>query len=120
MNDRRDVNMFSLKGEKAIVTGGTRGLGMEIARAYHDAGADVVLWGRSPQGADVARQMGEDQNNVFFVQCDLSDSAQISPAEERSLELRQGRVDILVNGAGDAASHACAGLRRGLLEKHII
>lgn len=100
MNDKRNADMFSLKGKKAIVTGGTRGLGMEIARAYHDAGADVVLWGRSPQDADVARQMGRDQNNVFFVQCDLSDSTQITPAVERSLELLQGRVDILVNGAG--------------------
>ena len=39
------LDSFSLEGKRAIVTGGTRGLCREIAQAYHDLGAQVVLWG---------------------------------------------------------------------------
>ncbi len=92
--------MFSIRGKHAIVTGGTGGLCLEIARAYHDASAEVVIWGRSLQGCDVAKELAGDEKNVYFVQCDVRDSGQIDTAVARSLELLHGRIDILVNGAG--------------------
>lgn len=96
-----EIKAFSLEGKAAIVTGGTRGLCRQIAQAYHDLGAAVVIWGRSPeQGAAAAAEIGGEAGGVHFVRCDLSDSAQIAPAVEESLSLLGGCVDILVNGAG--------------------
>lgn len=96
-----NLESFSLKGKKAIVTGGTRGLCRQIAQAYHDLGAEVVIWGRSEdQGISAARSMAGERNDVHFIRCDLSDGKQIAPAVDKSLEIFQGRVDILVNGAG--------------------
>ena len=50
------LDSFSLEGKRAIVTGGTRGLCREIAQAYHDLGAQVVLWGRSGGAAEEAAE----------------------------------------------------------------
>lgn len=94
------LDCFSLKGKKAIITGGTGGLCGAIARAYHALGAEVVLWGRSEQGRRIAEDMGSADAPVWFVSCDLEHSAQISGALAESLRCLDGRVDILVNGAG--------------------
>ncbi len=91
------LDSFSLEGKRAIVTGGTRGLCREIAQAYHDLGAQVVLWGRS---GGAAEEMGAAGAPVWSVSCDLSQSGQIQRAMEESLEHLGGRLDILVNGAG--------------------
>lgn len=94
------LESFSLAGKKAIVTGGTRGLCNQIAKAYHDMGAEVVIWGRSESGYQVAEQLSTSQAPVHFVACDLEKSESIDGCVERSLALLGGRVDILVNGAG--------------------
>ena len=91
------LDSFSLEGKRAIVTGGTRGLCREIAQAYHDLGAQVVLWGRS---GGAAEEMGAAGAPGWSVSCDLSQSGQIQRAMEESLEHLGGRLDILVNGAG--------------------
>lgn len=91
---------FSLKGKKAVVTGGTRGLCLEIARALHSCGAQVVIWGRSASGRETAASFSSEEAPVFFVSCDLGNSGDIGRAVEESLELLDGRIDILVNGAG--------------------
>ena len=91
---------FSLKGKKAIVTGGTRGLCLEIAKAYHDMGAEVVIWGRSESGYQTAAANSTEDALMHFVACDLSRSESIADAVQKSRELLGGRIDILVNGAG--------------------
>lgn len=91
---------FSLTGKKAIITGGTRGLCLEIAKAYHDMGAEVVIWGRSESGYQTAVRLSSPQAQVHFVQCDLEKSESIGLCVQKSLELLGGRIDILVNGAG--------------------
>lgn len=94
------MEAFSLKGKKAIVTGGTRGLCLEIAKAYHLAGAEVVLWGRSQSGYETAAALTSSEAPVHFVPCDVESSQDIAKAVEKSAELLGGRIDILVNGAG--------------------
>lgn len=94
------MEAFSLKGKKAIVTGGTRGLCLEIAKAYHLAGAEVVLWGRSQSGYETAAALTSSEAPVHFVACDVESSQDIAKAVEKSAELLGGRIDILVNGAG--------------------
>ena len=56
------MNLFDIKGKKAIVTGGTRSLGYGIAEGYLEAGAQVVLVGTSDKVYDVA----EDFRNRGF------------------------------------------------------
>lgn len=91
---------FSLKGKKAVVTGGTRGLCLEIAKAFHACGAEVVIWGRSASGTQTAQSLSTEEAPVSFVSCDLGESGDIDRAVQESLNLLDGRIDILVNGAG--------------------
>lgn len=94
------LDAFSLSGKKAIVTGGTRGLCLEIAKAFHTCGAEVVIWGRSESGAETARSISTEAQPVHFVKCDVSRSEDVDRAVRESAALLGGRIDILLNGAG--------------------
>jgi NAD(P)-dependent dehydrogenase (short-subunit alcohol dehydrogenase family) len=91
---------FSFSGKAALITGGSRGLGLEIARQVCDQGGRVAILARDPQElarakADLASRGGE----VLTIQCDLLDAEQIQSAVRQSIE-RFGRIDILINNAG--------------------
>ena len=82
----------SLAGKRALVTGGSRGIGRAIALELARAGADVVLSYRSGQAEaeQVAREAG-----ARAVQADVSD-----PEQARGLVEQAGELDVLVNNAG--------------------
>jgi len=87
---------FSLSGKTAIVTGGSRGIGYAIARAYIDAGARVVITARSEtQLHEAAGSLGP---NCIGQRCDNADPAAIAAMVERVAALAP--IDILVNNAG--------------------
>ncbi|GGH14129.1 short-chain dehydrogenase [Alsobacter metallidurans] len=91
-----------LSGKVAVVTGGTQGLGEAIARHIAAAGAaGVVLTGRNAErGKRVADSLAASGCKAVFVQADLANHdevARIIPAADEAF----GRVDILVNAAGD-------------------
>jgi NAD(P)-dependent dehydrogenase (short-subunit alcohol dehydrogenase family) len=91
---------IDLHGRVAIVTGGYSGLGKETVRAFHSAGADVIVPAR-----DVARAAGElaDIDGVVVEELDLLDPASIDAFADRFLA--SGRVlHILVNSAGIMAN----------------
>ena len=96
----RSRRRIELKGRVVIVTGGSTGLGLMIARQAAEQGAKVVLAARGEADLRAAegelRAMGAD---VLAVPTDVSDEGQVRVLVARSIE-RFGRIDILVNNAG--------------------
>ena len=91
MNDYL-CDLFSLEGKAAIVTGGARGIGAEIAMAYKKAGANVVCVSRS----ECPNNKNLEDN---YKQCDILDYKGFRLICEQTFEL-YGNIDILVNAAG--------------------
>jgi len=89
---------FDLAGKTAAVTGGGRGLGLGISNALLDAGADVIVFGRSDVPAELTDRAASLGRRLQFVALDLADSAAIAETAQHVLDERQ--VDILVNNAG--------------------
>ena len=94
------MDMFDLKGEKAIVTGGGQGLGREMALALAEAGADVAVVQRraavAEQTAEEIRKLGRDS---FAMKVDVSKAEDIRNMVLAAKE-RFGKIDILINNAG--------------------
>lgn len=93
------MDLFDLSGKKALVTGGSRGLGRGIAQGLKEAGAEVVVVARSSRVLDAAREDG-----TIAVQADLGDREQLRRGFAEALE-RLGTLDILVNGHGIQRRH---------------
>ncbi|WP_371036487.1 3-oxoacyl-[acyl-carrier-protein] reductase [Rhodosalinus sp. FB01] len=94
--------MFDLTGKTALITGASGGIGGEIARAMHQAGATVGLSGtREAPLAALAEELGA---RAHVLTCDLSDPAAVDALPKRAAEAI-GSVDILVNNAGITADN---------------
>lgn len=94
------LDRFRLDGRRACVTGGSRGLGLEIARGLAEAGADLVLIGRDPQALSTARdELSGTGRRVDVLPADVGDPGASEAAARRVLE-EHGPVDILVNNVG--------------------
>ena len=89
---------FDLTGKIAVVTGGGRGLGLGISDALLEAGADVIVLGRTPVPTELTKHAAALGREVRFVALDLADSGAIARAVQHVLTTQQ--VDILVNNAG--------------------
>ena len=90
--------MFDLTGKTALVTGATGGIGGEIARALHAAGAHVVLSGTRTEA--LAALAGELQGRVSTVTANLSDPASVDGLVAAAEEAAAAPLDILVANAG--------------------
>src|SRR5262245_43226697 len=91
---------LDLTGRVAIVTGGSRGLGLLIAEELGRRGARVAICGRSRSALDAAeRRLREQGIDVLARPCDLGDREQARIFVERAA-LEWGRVDVVVNNAG--------------------
>src|SRR5438132_11292279 len=92
-----------LDGRSAIVTGGSKGLGLAIAKEYAASGADVAILARDP--ATLADAKGEIQKGakgkVAAISCDVSKAAAIEAACKQ-VNSEFGKVDIFVNNAGQS------------------
>ena len=97
---RTTQELFSLHGRTAIVTGSSRGLGLQMAQALGEQGARLVLSSRKQDELDLAvAQLKERGIDACAIAADLSDEAQAHQFVERAVA-HLGHVDILVNNAG--------------------
>ena len=94
--------LFDLKGKTALVTGGSRGLGLQMAHALGEAGARIMLSSR--KAADLEESVAELQSagiDARWIAADCAIEADIHRLADETLE-RMGDIDILVNNAGAA------------------
>ena len=99
------MKLFDLHGKRAIVTGGTRGLGHGMAEGLLEAGAKVVLIGSSEQVHESAARFRAEGYDCQSVRADLGISGERHRAFREAVELLGG-LDILANAAG--VQHRCA------------
>ena len=94
-----------LKDKVAVITGGSRGLGLAIAQTYARAGAKVVIASRTPRAVDLAvdslRASGYQATGLA---CDVADMAQVEALAQHAIQTF-GRMDIWVNNAGLSAPY---------------
>lgn len=93
-------DLFDLTGKTAIVTGGSRGIGREMAEGLAEAGASVVLCARRQEWLDETVAEFERQGfAVAGITCDVSKPDEVEALAAETVK-RFGRLDILVNNAG--------------------
>lgn len=97
-------NYFDLKGHVAVVTGASTGLGVQMAKAFANQGANLVLIARrqnllEENAKSISEEFGVE---VLPVVCDITITEQVIAAVNATMN-RFGRVDILVNNAGTGA-----------------
>lgn len=97
--------LFDITDKKAIVTGGTRGLGKGMAEGLMEAGAEVVIIGTSDKVFDVAKEFTDKGFRCHGVKGDLSDRDQCQRAFEQSVDLLGGDLDVLVTAHGIQRRH---------------
>jgi 3-oxoacyl-[acyl-carrier protein] reductase len=89
--------MFNLEGKTALVTGASGGIGAEIARVLHGAGATVGLSGTRTEPLEALA--GELGDRAHVLPCNLSDAEAVEGLPKQAAEA-MGSVDVLVNNAG--------------------
>lgn len=94
------MDLFKLEGKTAIVTGGGRGLGAQIAEGFAEAGANVVLCSRKVEAcAEMAEQLREKGVRALALECDVTKPEDVERVVKKTLE-EFGSIDILVNNSG--------------------
>jgi NAD(P)-dependent dehydrogenase (short-subunit alcohol dehydrogenase family) len=108
--------LFDLRGEVAVVTGGSGGLGGFMARTLAGAGARVAVIARRPDPcAEVVREIEAGGGEALALGCDVLDVAALEAAHAQIAEAL-GPPSILVNGAGGNRPEATTGPARSLFE----
>jgi NAD(P)-dependent dehydrogenase (short-subunit alcohol dehydrogenase family) len=96
----KTLELLSLKGRTALITGGSRGLGLQMAEALGEMGAKIAISARKKDELDEAisylKKLGIDATAYV---CDIGKREQVAPLADAVLK-KLGKVDILVNNAG--------------------
>ena len=92
--------LFDLRGKTALITGGSRGLGLQLARALGEAGATLMLSSRKAQDLEqAAAELKADGIDARWIAADCAQDTEIKRLADETLA-QFGHLDILVNNAG--------------------
>ncbi len=96
-------NKYDLNGKTVLITGGSRGLGLVMARELIRKGAHLAICGRDETGLERARKELVDRGaDVLAIPCDVTDREQVNQMVE-AVRSRFGQIDVLINNAGAIA-----------------
>jgi NAD(P)-dependent dehydrogenase (short-subunit alcohol dehydrogenase family) len=91
----------SLRGQVALITGATRGIGLALAQALTTQGCDLILTGRSQSAlARIRRELSRGKRRILAEPCDVRDPGSVDALFQATRKF--GRLDILINNAGIA------------------
>lgn len=94
------LDLFDLTGKTALVTGGGRGLGAQIAEGFAEAGANVVLCSRKVEACqETADRLANLDIKALALKCDISNPTDVEQVVKETVE-QFGTIDILVNNSG--------------------
>jgi NAD(P)-dependent dehydrogenase (short-subunit alcohol dehydrogenase family) len=95
------TDMFNLAGQSALITGGSRGLGLQIAEVLSDYGAQVILTARKqPEIDEAVAHINSRGGKAIGIAADLSKVEEIPDFAARAIAASGGGIQILVNNAG--------------------
>lgn len=93
-------DLFDLSGKTAVITGGGRGLGEQIAEGFAEAGANIVLCSRKEDACvEVANRLAKNGVQALGLRCDITKKEDITYVVNETIK-RFGQIDILVNNSG--------------------
>ncbi|KAK5633661.1 hypothetical protein RRF57_009375 [Xylaria bambusicola] len=110
------LTQFSLKGKIAAVTGGARGIGLEIVRGLAEAGADVALMYTSSKNAsETAAKIAQETGvRVEAFRCNVADRESTATViNQIAKEFGNGRLDVVVANAGNLRPYSLSRIHRG-------
>ena len=94
--------MFNLKGRVAVISGASSGLGRQMAKAYANQGADLVILARRLERLEeLKNELSDTGVRILPIKCDVTSTEDINKAVELT-EKEFGKADILVNCAGSS------------------
>lgn len=95
------LDLFQMKGKTAVITGGGRGLGAQMAEGLAEAGANVVLCSRKLENCEEKAVELKEQNNVrtLALECDVTDEESVKAVIQR-VEEEFDSLDVLINNSG--------------------
>lgn len=96
----RSEDIYNVRGKKALITGGTKGIGRELAFCLLENGCDVIVASRSAS-TDIELDSFANLHgtNCWSLPCDVTDSKNVVSLVKDSIDI-MGRIDILINAAG--------------------
>src|SRR2546423_1434029 len=96
----RAARRMDLRGKVVVITGGSRGLGLVLARTFAEEGSHLALLARdADELADAENDLRRRSASVYTEACDVTDQQQVRQAVQ-NINDRFGRIDVLVNNAG--------------------
>lgn len=99
------LEQFRLTGKRALITGSSRGLGKEMARALAEAGAEVIITGRTQQTIhETINALSTIGPKIYGVVADLGDPNKCEKTFEQLAAGQYGQIDIVVNNVGGRTS----------------
>lgn len=100
MQQKTIAELFNLKGQTAIVTGGAMGIGYGIVKRLAEAGANVIIADvAEEEGIKKAKEVSNDGTNCVFIKTDVTSENDVQKVIAETLK-QFGKIDILVNDAG--------------------